>query len=316
MSKSTGPACGNNPNHPLTDGDRQAVADFKAYLADRAALRDRIAEALYAHDHPSHLVSLNETGMGPAYRESADAVLAVLPPPVDRADELASLAVNAGRALSDEKRHYEIACEENARLRATIERVRRLHDNLDTETDLASPDDEITRGAAARKIAAALDGWTDPAELRRMADGPQPPLPRCTCGETVCESELCDCDSAPCPVDHADEVQQPAECSPACSEQHTYSPGCALAADEAQQQPETLTARELAHAIDNSTPYPIEIRPDVCQFMAERLLEMLTIGKRDEHPLWKPEEEPPPGPQPEPMDPATLATDTGEEPRS
>ncbi|MFE6408189.1 hypothetical protein ACFVOR_14785 [Streptomyces sp. NPDC057837] len=33
----TGPACGNNPNHPLTDGDRQAVENFKAYLADRAA---------------------------------------------------------------------------------------------------------------------------------------------------------------------------------------------------------------------------------------------------------------------------------------
>jgi hypothetical protein len=35
----TGPACGNNPNHPLTDGDRHAVADFKAYLTDRAALQ-------------------------------------------------------------------------------------------------------------------------------------------------------------------------------------------------------------------------------------------------------------------------------------
>jgi hypothetical protein len=41
--------------------------------------RDRIAEALYAQDHPGHLVPLNETGMGPAYRDSADAVLAVLP---------------------------------------------------------------------------------------------------------------------------------------------------------------------------------------------------------------------------------------------
>jgi hypothetical protein len=29
--------------------------------------------------------------------------------------------------------------------------------------------------------------------------------PRCTCGETACESELCDCDSVPCPVDHAAE---------------------------------------------------------------------------------------------------------------
>lgn len=30
---------------------------------------------------------------------------------------------------------------------------------------------------------------------------------RCTCGETACESELCDCDSVPCPVDHAAEEQ-------------------------------------------------------------------------------------------------------------
>ncbi|MFJ6061637.1 hypothetical protein ACIQHU_01210 [Streptomyces tendae] len=34
----TGPACGNNPNHQLTDGDRQAVDSFRAYLTARAAL--------------------------------------------------------------------------------------------------------------------------------------------------------------------------------------------------------------------------------------------------------------------------------------
>jgi hypothetical protein len=67
-----------------------------------------------------------------------------------------------------------------------------------------------------------------------------------------------------------------------------------------------VTVDELAHAIDNSTPYPIEIRSDVCRFMAERLLEMLTVGKRDEHPVWQPEEEPPPSPQPRPEDPAEL----------
>ncbi|WP_345657390.1 DUF4326 domain-containing protein [Streptomyces siamensis] len=32
-----GPRCGNNPNVTLTDGDRQAVEDFKAYLARRRA---------------------------------------------------------------------------------------------------------------------------------------------------------------------------------------------------------------------------------------------------------------------------------------
>jgi len=30
---------------------------------------------------------------------------------------------------------------------------------------------------------------------------------RCTCGETACESELCDCDKTPCPVDHAFEAE-------------------------------------------------------------------------------------------------------------
>ncbi|MCF0086686.1 MULTISPECIES: hypothetical protein [unclassified Streptomyces] len=93
-------------------------------------------------------------------------------PPTDQtAEGLASPAVNAGRAPQDEKRHYQIA----ARLRATVARVRRLHDALNEETALTSPDDEITRSAAARKIAAALDGWTDPAELRRLADEPATP---------------------------------------------------------------------------------------------------------------------------------------------
>jgi len=34
----TRPRCGNDPRAQLTDGDRQAIADFKAYLADRAAV--------------------------------------------------------------------------------------------------------------------------------------------------------------------------------------------------------------------------------------------------------------------------------------
>lgn len=51
---------------------------------------------------------------------------------------------------------------------------------------------------------------------------------RCTCGETACESELCDCDARPCPVDHAAEEQRsaaeaiherihgPGHCEPPC----------------------------------------------------------------------------------------------------
>ncbi|MEU5322969.1 hypothetical protein AB0G67_40395 [Streptomyces sp. NPDC021056] len=72
----------------------------------------------------------------------------------------------------------------------------------------------------------------------------------------------------------------------------------------------TITTAELAHAIDNSTPYPIELDTQLCQFMAGRLLEMLTVGKRLDHPVWQPEQEPPPRPQPEPEDPSRLAAGT------
>src|SRR5690606_157238 len=44
--------------------------------------------------------------------------------------------------------------------------------------------------------------------------------------------------------------------------------------------------------------------PTVTGFMAERLLEMLVIDKRDGHEIWQPEAEPEPGIQPEPEDPA------------
>ena len=91
MTATPRPRCGNDPRAQLTDGDRQAVADFKAYLAARAALRDRIAEALRYWVHP--------TDRGTA----ADAVLAVLPAPVDRAAVLNEAAdALEGRRCSPE----------------------------------------------------------------------------------------------------------------------------------------------------------------------------------------------------------------------
>lgn len=65
--------------------------------------------------------------------------------------------------------------------------------------------------------------------------------------------------------------------------------------------PSTITVDDLAHAIDNSTPYPVELHSQVCRFMAERLLEMLTIHKQPDHDVWQPEDPAPPGPPP--MDP-------------
>ncbi|MFF3928604.1 hypothetical protein [Streptomyces hirsutus] len=83
-NQSTGPACGNNPSHPLTDGDRQATADFRDYLAGRAALRDRIAAAIKSVPG-FHL-------MDGEVSEATEGVLAVLPKPADQAAVLREAA--------------------------------------------------------------------------------------------------------------------------------------------------------------------------------------------------------------------------------
>ncbi|WP_333757971.1 hypothetical protein [Streptomyces sp. ISBFB 2968] len=64
---------------------------------------------------------------------------------------------------------------------------------------------------------------------------------------------------------------------------------------------------ELAHALDNSTPYPIELDNDLCRFMAARLLEMVTVAKKPEHEVWQPQEQP--APAPEPLDPSVVFSD-------
>jgi len=64
MSKPTGPACGNNPNYRMSDGDRQAVGSFRAYLATLARLRtaahrlDQIRDA--ARLHRQQLIGTSE----------------------------------------------------------------------------------------------------------------------------------------------------------------------------------------------------------------------------------------------------------------
>jgi hypothetical protein len=90
----TGPACGNNPNYRMSEGDRRAVEDFKAYLADRAALRDRIAEALERADYRPDM----------RRGDLADAIMPVLPPPADR--------------IAGLREAYEIAYAEGMRLNA------------------------------------------------------------------------------------------------------------------------------------------------------------------------------------------------------
>jgi hypothetical protein len=54
----TGPACGNNPNYRMSDGDRQAVEDFRAYLADRA--QEKTMANRYVL-HPFHIEAVQWT---------------------------------------------------------------------------------------------------------------------------------------------------------------------------------------------------------------------------------------------------------------
>ncbi|MFB6675569.1 hypothetical protein ACFCWG_24725 [Streptomyces sp. NPDC056390] len=65
----------------------------------------------------------------------------------------------------------------------------------------------------------------------------------------------------------------------------------------------TATTEDVAHALDNATPYPVELHSELCQFMAARLLEMLSISKRHDYLVWQPEDDQPTGPAPEPEDP-------------
>ncbi|MBU5946765.1 hypothetical protein [Streptomyces sp. PAM3C] len=55
----TGPACGNNPNHPITDGDRQAVEDFKAYLEQRG---DGRGDIVRYRKRPVEVATIRWTG--------------------------------------------------------------------------------------------------------------------------------------------------------------------------------------------------------------------------------------------------------------
>ncbi|MGV2914601.1 hypothetical protein [Streptomyces alfalfae] len=50
--------------------------------------------------------------------------------------------------------------------------------------------------------------------------------------------------------------------------------------------PTPLTETELAYALDNSTPYPVELHPHVAAAMATSLAKMLTAYPRPGHAVW------------------------------
>lgn len=77
-----------------------------------------------------------------------------------------------------------------------------------------------------------------------------------------------------------------------------------------------MTVEALAHAVDNATPYPVELHPEVCTYIARYLLDCLHVSARPDHPLWQFDAGRPdtgPAPQPE-TPPADRATTDGEGP--
>ena len=77
----------------------------------------------------------------------------------------------------------------------------------------------------------------------------------------------------------------------------------------AWQTRELVDVEDVARALDNSTPYPVELDMRVYRFMAERLLEMFsTVTKNPDHAMWQPEEDQPET-VPAPQDPPTEEAD-------
>ncbi|MFF8679532.1 hypothetical protein ACF07F_16635 [Streptomyces sp. NPDC015237] len=183
----TGPACGNNPHHQLTDGDRQALDNFKAYLADRGALRQLIAEAIH-EDLLAHKGRLDQGLLGIVPRLTNAVLARLAPDPVHgaieapgragrddngqpaRADLLNTFAAwlfttgRGSRQVADRilgKHRAEVLREAEA---ALSERAKRLTGEFN-DSDILHEDGP----------AATVATWKRAAELaRRMADETQP----------------------------------------------------------------------------------------------------------------------------------------------
>lgn len=208
-------------------------------------LRDRVAEALREHG----MVHLGDQVPADEYDCCADAVLAVLPAPVDRATDEAdvdTVAARASQVITTMGADIRALTSQRDRYRAAWRSARERAQAFGEGILLHVAQRDFWQKAAEQNYklyAAAAE------ELRRLAGG---------------------------------------------------------TADGTEAR--AVTVDELAHALDNSTPYPIELDMQVARFMAERLLEMTAVSKRPEHDVWQPDEETP-GEQPEPLDPTAVAVE-------
>ncbi|MEU0770581.1 hypothetical protein [Streptomyces albogriseolus] len=68
--------------------------------------------------------------------------------------------------------------------------------------------------------------------------------------------------------------------------------------------PPEADVEDIARALDDALPYPMQLDASRLRFIAGQLAERLQIARRPAHPLWQPE--PPCEPGPPPEDPAAL----------
>jgi hypothetical protein len=128
----------------MLHASRGQRATAQAAASERAALLEEARDILEA------------AGDNGAHGDDRPAVA----PAVQRLAARATEAEAEARRLED---LVERLGQTEVQQRDTIARVRALHDQLANGNDLTDPEDEMTRGGAAQRIAAALDGWSPPA---------------------------------------------------------------------------------------------------------------------------------------------------------
>ena len=98
-------------------------------MTDQPSLRDRIAEALYRRDWPLKQIWAQAlAGDRKRYETLADAVLAVLPAPADRAAVLAEVEAVVRKEIRDCGYAQEDGCDFCNGVSTVLEKIRRMAD--------------------------------------------------------------------------------------------------------------------------------------------------------------------------------------------
>ncbi|MFE0472575.1 hypothetical protein ACFW2V_13270 [Streptomyces sp. NPDC058947] len=233
------------------------MADTAQGGFDRAELHKHIVAAI--KDAPfQELRSLGVNGplqITVNVDDLADVLLhrVALPPPVSRADVLVDVERAVRNATSNCGYRADDGCDFCNGVDAALEQVRRIADE-------AQPGTEGERVVAYRSLGGRIlrclnhippepEGDFVPVTSDDLPDGGVCTYPGCGVdvlipqsaaeawdapdaqpGASACESDACDCDSAPCPVDHAAEAQTPVTFTSAERRMLTF------ALDEAQEK--------------------------------------------------------------------------------